>query len=260
MNDEYAIEKRYWQAQKQAEKIFNNAKASPPRELVKAVNTLNNFIKRYPQNRLSIEAEFNIARLYIVKEEYDKARQQLKEIINKYVKVDNIRAEAIFLIGNSYEIEDKWNLALQQYKKIMEDFSTTVRGLDIPIYIAQHYKIKYQPEKMIAAYQEAISYYKGLAVKHSNTPFAFNAESLAAQCYLALKEWQNAINTFNAIIEEYKAKMNMDAVLMNIAFIYNNELKDKIKTKETLERLIKEYPKSKLIKTATALLKELEKK
>jgi TolA-binding protein len=258
--DEYAIEKRYWQAQKQAEKIFSNPQASPPRELSAVVRTLNNFIKNYPQNQLSIEAEFNIARLYIIKEEYDKARIQLREIINKYAKSDGIRSEAIFLIGNSYEREDKWNLAIQQYRKVMQDFSTTMRGLDIPIYIAQHYKIKYQPEKMIAAYQEAIGYYKDSAAKYPNSPFAFNAESLVAQCYLALKDWQNAISTSNTIIENYKNKMSMDGVLMSIALIYNNELKDKIKTKETLGRLIKEYPKSNLIKTATALLKELEKK
>lgn len=219
---QYAIERRYWQVEKQAEKIFKNPHASPPKELENAVNSLNKFIQKYPNNDLSVNAEFNIAHLYIAKNEFAKARAQLKLLMDKYAKSQTILSEALFLTGNSYEIEDKWDLALAEYKKIMQEYATTRRGLDIPIYIAQHYKIKYQPDKMIAAYQEAIAHYGALSAKFPNTPLAYNADTLVAQSYIALK--------------------------------------DKVKAKEALEKLIKDYPKSKLIKTATAMLKELEEK
>ncbi len=259
-NDQYAIEKQYWQAQKQAEKIFKNPHVSPPKELERVVNTLNKFAQKYPKSNLAVDAEFNIARLYIVKEEYDKARTQLRMLVDKYSKSAGICSEAVFLIGNSYEIEDKWNLALEQHKKIMQEYPTTPRGLDIPIYIAQHYKIKYQPDKMIAAFQEAIGHYKALADKYPNSQLGLRAHMLIGECYIALKDWQNAINSFNIIIEKYKDKANLDGVFMDMALIYNRELKDKVKAKETLERLIKDYPRSRWVKTATALLKELDKK
>jgi TolA-binding protein len=260
-NDQYAIEKKYWQIQKQAEKIFKNPHASPPRELERVVQVFNNFIQRYSQNRLATEAEFHIARLYMVKEEYEKARTQLQAIINKYnqAKLEPIRVEAVFLVGNSYEREDKWELALEQYKNIMQDYPTTIRGLDIPLYIAQHYKVKYQPDKMIAAYQEAVGYYNALAEKYPNSPLAYRAHTLVPACYVALKEWQNAIGALNTVIEKYKDKVTQDGTLIDIALIYKNELKDKMKAKEALEKLIKDYPQSKLIKTATAILKELAK-
>lgn len=259
-SDQYAIERKYWQAQKQAEKIFKNPHASPPKELEKVVKILNNFAQKYPKSNLAVNAEFNIARLYIVKGGYDKARIQLRTLINKHRESQPICSEAIFLIGNSYEIEDKWNLALEQYKKIMQEYPTTLRGLDIPIYIAQHYKIKYQPDKMVNAYQEAMGYYKMLVDKYPNSPFAYSVHNLVAQCYIALKDWQNAISTFNTIIENYKGKVNLDGVLVEMAFIYNNELKDKVKAKEALERLLKDYPKSRFVKAANNLLKELDKK
>jgi len=259
--DQYSIEKQYWQVQQQAEKIFKNPHASPPKELERVVRVLNGFIQKYPQSNLSIEADFNIARLYMAKEEYEKARTQLQTIINKYnqAKLEPIRVEAVFLSGNSYEREDKWNLALEQYRKIMQDYPTTIRGLDIPIYIAQHYKVKYQPDKMIAAYQEAIGYYNALAQKYPNSPLAYRAHTLVPACYIALKEWQNAIGALNTVIEKYKDKIIQDRALVDIALIYKNELKDKMKAKEALEKLIKDYPQSKLIKTATAILEELEK-
>lgn len=259
-NDQYAIEKRYWSIQKQAEKIFKNPAASPPRELERVVNLFNSFAKKFPKNTLSLESEFNIARLYIVKEEYNKARAQLKMLLEKYNKSQGICAEAVFMIGNSYEIEDKWDSALGQYKKIMQEYSMTLRGISIPVYIAQHYKIKYQPDKMIAALQEAIAHYRALADKYPDSPLAYQADKLVAECYLALKDWQNAISTFNTMVEKFKGKVDPGEALLSIAVIYKKELKDSANAKQALEQLIKDYPKSRFFKNAEALLKEVDKK
>lgn len=259
-NDQYAVERQYWRVRKQAEKIFKNPYASPPYELEKAVKLLNDFARKYPKNNLSIEAEFNIARLYIVKKEYDKARTHLQMMLNKYKAFEGVSSEALFLTGNSYEAEDKWGLALEQYRKIIRDYPITPRGIDMPVYIAQYYKIKHEPDKMISAYQEAISHYQALAEKYPGSGLAFKAHILVPRCYILLKDWQNAINSFNAIIENYKSKANLDFALMEMALIYNRQLKDKVKAKEALGRLIKEYPDSKLIKAAQALLKEMDEK
>lgn len=259
-NDQYAIERQYYRLSKQAGKVFNNPHAVPPRELNRVVKALQNFAKKHPNSNLGLDAEFNIARLYIVKEEYDKARAYLNGMLKEYAKSGAICSEARFLIGSSYEIQDNWNQALEQYKKIVKDYPLTLRGLNMPIYIAQHYKVKFQPDKMVGAYQEAIAHYQALARKYANSPFGMNVENLVAQCYIAIKDWQNAINTFNVMIATYKDKAAMDAIMLEIAFIYQRELKDKIKAKETLQELIKEYPKSKLIKSAQALLKEVNAK
>lgn len=257
-SDQYAIEKQYYKATKQAEKIFKNPHGSPPGELNKTVETLSKFAAKYPKNALSVNAQLTVARLYIIKEEYEKARRELEKIINAYDKSETISAEATFLIGNSYEIQNKWDLALMQYKKIMQTYPTTLKGINIPIYIIQHYKIKFQPEKMREASSEAISHYNNLIEKYPSSTLAYRAQLLIAQCYILLKDWTNTIDTYNKMIDAYKKKMNMDGVLMNIAMLYKNQLKDKIKTKETLERLIQEYPKSKLISTAKNILQNLK--
>ena len=259
-NDEYAIERQYYQAQKQVGKIFKNPHASPPNELERVVNILSKFAEKHPQTNLAIDAEFNIARLYLVKEEYDLARTQLKTIVNKYSKSQAICAEAVFLMGNSYEIQDKWDLALEQYKKITQEYPITLRGLNTPVYISQHYKVKYQPDKMVAALQEAIGHYQALADKYPDSPVAYSVYNLIAQCYVELKDWQNVINSFNLIVDKYKDKIDVGGALIDTALIYNRELKDKVKAKEALERLIKDYPRSRLVTTAAVLLKELEKK
>lgn len=257
-DDQYSIERRYWQLQKQSEKIYKNPHASPPKELERIIQSLEKFIAKYPKNTLAIDAEFSIARLYILKEEYDKARAQARKILDKFAKNEMICTEAIFLTGNSYELQNKWDSALGQYKKIISDYSTTPRGLEMPIYIAQHYKVKYEPDKMVNALREAITHYQAMSAKYPKTPLAYQVDMLKTQCYLELKEWQNAVITLESIIRDYQDKIPMDGALMNIAMIAQKELKDTAKAKEALNELIKKYPRSRLVQAATALLKEIK--
>jgi TolA-binding protein len=258
--DQYAIEKEYWKAKKSAEKIFINPYASPPAELETAVRNLGNFSQKFPKSALAIDAEFLVARLYLAKKDYEKSRSQLSQIIKRHSDSKTVPSEALFLTGYTYELENKWNSALEQYKKIITDYPTTLRGLDMPMYIAQYYKTKYQPDKMVAAYQEAITHYRKLAEKHPDSLLAFQAYNLVSRCYAALKDWNNALNSLDVITQKFKGKINLDGVLLSKALIYRNELKDNTQAKKALEQITKEYPRTNLMRIVSALLKEIEKK
>jgi len=256
-NDEYAIEKKYWKAKRQADKILSNPHASPPNELERTVYSLNKFSENFPKSNLGIDADFSIAYLYMVKENYDLGRAQLKKIIQKYQKSKELVAQALFLIGNSYELQDKWPSALEQYKTIMQDYPETKRGLEVPIYITEHYKIKYEPDKMMSALGEAISYYKAMAAKYPVTPLSFKMDMLVAQCYSEMKDWQGAVNTLNAMLTTYNGKVSFEGILLNLASIYSQKLNNPAKAIEILEVLLKEYPKSKYANPAKDIIKRL---
>jgi tetratricopeptide (TPR) repeat protein len=258
--DYYLIEKEYYRIKKEAGKIYNNPFGSPPKELERVVALFKDFAKKYPHPKynLSLKAEFEIANLYAVKEEYDKSRNQLKEIIEKHSDKISIVTEAIFLTGKTYQAQEKWDAALRQYKKIMRKYPNTVTGLRIPVYIARYYELKHQPDKMIAAYQDAIRHYQALKSKSNNPILNYLVSGLLARCYAELKEWENAISTYEAMLKEYMGKVNMDTVLMDMAGIYSKELKQKDKAKEKLSLLIKHYPRSRFRKIAETLLKKLE--
>ena len=193
-----------------------------------------------------------------VKEMFDAARDQFNKIIEKYAENDNIVAEAVFHIGYSYENEDKWKEALAQYKKIMNQYPITGKGLDIPLYIAKYYEENHEPENMIAAYKEAVAYYDSLSLKNPSTKLGFSSKNLKAQCYIELKDWESAIGVFDEMIESYKGKEDLGVAMIRKALIYRRGLNDIAKAKETLQQLIKEYPESRFIKTATAMLEELK--
>lgn len=254
--DQYSIEKEYWRIKKQAENIFRNPKAAPANELDRALSSLQKFSQKNPKNILAVEADFTIAKLYIAKEEFGKSRKQFNAIIAKYKESEVICSEAVFLSGNSYQLEDKWTSALEQYKKVIANYPLTTRGLETPIYVAQYYKVNRQPDKMLAAFGEAIAHYRGLAAKYPDSPLAFKTYTLIFSCYNATQDWQNSVNTLNVILEKFKGKAKMDSLLLDMALIYKKELKDEVKAKEAVERLIKEYPDSKFINSAKTLLKK----
>jgi len=259
-NDQFAVEKRYWKLQKQAERIFRNSDATPPRELERTVKAFSVFADRYTNTPMGYDAEFNIARLYIVKEQYDAAREQLKQVLSKYSKSEPISAEAVFLLGNTYELENKWEMALAEYKRIMQDYPLTRRGIDVPIYIASHYKVKLQPEKMLTAFNEARAHYQALSAKYPGTPLAMTTDTLAAECFLAANERQKAIDALSAIIAKYKGKTRLENIYTAIAMIYKRDLKNDAMAAQTLEAMLKEYPDSPAANQARALIKEWSKK
>ncbi len=258
--DPYAIEREFWYLQKKAKSVYLNPDASPNRQVNKIVNALNNFAKRNPNTTLEISAEFSIASLYIAKKEFSMARQQLQNMLIKHKDSDLVSSEVLFFIGNSYELEDKWPQALSKYKDIINRYPTTKRGLEVPLYIAQYYKIKYQPDKMKEAFNDAADHFIGLSQTYRDKPLGFTAILLAAESKYAVKDYQGCINVFDSALNTYTDKDMRASAMMNKALMYFNGLKDKAKTKETLQRLINDYPKNKLAENARKFLKELEKK
>ena len=256
-NDQYAMERKFWYTQKQANNIFKNPHAAPPQELARVVSVLREFIEQNPDSELSIQQEFTIGRLYAMKENYDLARGQFDKIIEKYSDNAAVCSEAVFLIGNTYLIEEKEDLAFQQYKRIMQEYPLTKKCLEIPIIIAKQHEVKHNPEKMVDAYKSAIVYYDSMALKYQDSVYGFLTGILKGQCYVALKDWQSAIGVFNVVVLNYRGKVAVDQPLFNIALIYKEQLKDANRTRLALERLIKEHPKSRFIKIATEMLEEL---
>jgi len=257
--DQYSIEKRFWGLSIAASDIFMSPDSSPPKQLERTVGELNDFINDHPENSLSIDADFMIFNLYLVKKEFALARGQVDKIFKKYPYYPEVLARAVFLRGKSYELEDRWNLALEQYNQVIREYPLTMAGVEAPIYIAVYYKVKFQPEKMVEAYKEAARHYESLAEEQSAAPEGLVLLQLTTECYSQIKDWSKVIDTMNLALERYEDKIQRDAVLFGEALVYYRDLKNEAKAREILGELISEYPQSKLVDSAKAFLEEINK-
>ena len=256
--DQYFLERQYYRVQEQARDILKNPEATPPAELARAVAALEVFLTKYPKTNVAVDAQFTIARLYVVTKEYDQAHDQLKRIQKVFKDSDVIMAEAAFTNGAVYEEEKKWDLAVEQYQQVTKYYALTPRGIQTPFFIAMRYKDKLQPDKMIIALRDAIDHYKSLVVKFQGSPLSLKCKMMIVQCYLELKEPENAIGVLQASIEEFKGKIPVEGMMLDIAGIYYGQMKDTAKAIEVLNKVVTDFPKSEASKVAQSMIDKIK--
>ncbi len=255
-NDQYNVEREYWKINKQAMDIFINPVATPEIERNRVIGLLSKFAGAHPKSMLAVRAEFTVGRIYLVSNMFDKARAQFNSIAAKYPKSTTIVTEAMFLTGGAYQAEKKSGSAVEQFRAIFGKYPLSPRGFQMPIYIAQYYASIHEPVKMQEAFRSAIDQYQNLAQKDMKSAVALRSYMLIADCYAGLKDWNQAITALETIIANFKDKAPMDGVLMNIAVIYQRELKDNASAKAVFARLVKDYPKSRYAKAAAEFMKK----
>ncbi|MCX7926563.1 MAG: tetratricopeptide repeat protein [Candidatus Omnitrophica bacterium] len=242
---------------KETKIILLNPTANPAKKFGECIAKLEKFIRQYPKNILTVDAQFNIAKLYFAKKEYENGRKLLNEMLKNYSQSPIICSEILVQLGQSYQLEGKIDSAILEYEKIINEYPLTPNGLRMPILIAQVYKSEHIPEKMNYAYQRAVKHYEGLIQKYPNSPIALECYKLIASCYTELRQWGKAIQTLEEIIQKFQSKASMDRILFDIALIYQQKLNDNQKARETLQRLINDFPQSRLTATAKSLIKKL---
>jgi len=254
VKDQYAVERDYWRLSKQVQAIFRNPVATPTNELNRVVALLNKFAVANSGNMLAAQAEFSIGRLYLVKSLYGYARSQFAQIAKKYHKSVLIVSECVFLTGRSYQLEGNKDAAISEFSKLMRESPLTPRGMQMPVYIAQYYQSRHEPEKAQEAFGQAVAHYQRLAEKNPSSKAALQSYSAIANCYSAMRDWNGVVQTLETVAEKFKGKVPLDGVYFNLAVIYKEKLHDAVKARLTFERLLNEYPKSRFTKVAKKLI------
>ena len=252
----FKAEREMWRAHKSAQAIYKNPKGTPSFQLARAQDAYRAIIKKYPDSIFAIQSKFSIGHLYLVAGQFQKARDEYKKLTLDCNKKGNLCAEATFAIGNSYELEGNWDEALANYRTIMQAFAFSAKSLDLPIYIIRHNRRAGDEKAVRRSVEEAVSYYYGLKGKTQTEKGGYILESLAARSYLEGGQWQDAIDSLDKLTRDYP-KNNPEEALLIKATIYLTRLHDKLKAKEELQKIIKEYPQSKLAKSAEVFLKKL---
>jgi tetratricopeptide (TPR) repeat protein len=252
----FKAERAMYRAHKKAETVFKNPKSTPPFQFDQAVKGYRDIAARYPNTLMAVQAQFSVGHLYLVKGDFEKARAEYKTMTTDCDKKGNLCAEAYYAVGNSYELEDRWLEALSEYKRVMERFPFSAKSLDLPIYIVRHYRLMKSPEATGRAVDEAVAYYTGLKAKAETDKGRYILAGLVGRAYVEAGQWQDALDSLDKLVRDFP-QSGADEALWIKAVIYHNQLKDKTQARQELERLVKEYPRSKLVKQAENFLKKI---
>ena len=93
-------------------------------------------------------------------------------------------------------------------------------------------------------FDEAISGFKNFLSKYPKSDLADNAQFWIGECYMALGQFEQAILAYQNVMKKYGKGNKVPGSMLRQAIAFY-EIKDKTSAKLLLNKLIKQYPKSK---------------
>lgn len=228
------------------------------KDLQKAIDTYEDFVKKNPDSKIIRHAEFQIGRLYFIKEDFPKAIQLFKEIIEKYPKESEVRIDAKLAIAACYEKQGNWDGVLQVYDEVKADYPHTPAALSIPLFIAQHYLKENRLSEAESAFKEAISGYEKIIKENPYAAQAAEAQDFVSLAYLSQQKWAQAISSLQALVDTYPKNPRASKSLFTMAVIYQKQLQEPKKAIGIFEKFIEQYPGHELAGLAKSEIESLQ--
>ncbi len=229
--DDYLIEKKIWQVQKQYQKLQNTQDAIPEQFYDKIIQSYLKIIKDHPHSDLIRGLYISIGNVYSFKQDHVTARKKYYEIMVMYPEDFELHSKAFYSLGKTYEQEANWPEALKFYKKILNKFPLTEIGLKIPLYIANYHRKRNNFNEAMDAYEVAIHYYIQLGLDHPDSKIEFVSLGYLSESYLLQKRWIEAIEILKMLLFKYANSgylntKNADMIIKTINKISAFHLKD----------------------------------
>lgn len=146
-------------------------------------------INNFKWTAFKYKSLYKLGIIHFEEKEFDKSRQELKELLEEYPGNENMGA-ALYLIGESYTAQNR----LQDAITFLEEAVNNGRNnsyLDYSIYaLANTYE-------KTGDYDKAVDYYDSLLSYHQNSPLALSAQLRIGVCYFNIKDYQSAILELN---------------------------------------------------------------
>ncbi|MFC1593286.1 tetratricopeptide repeat protein [Candidatus Omnitrophota bacterium] len=218
------------------------------KDLEKAIQAYEDFIKQYPDSKITKQINFQIGNLSFKKGDIEKAETVFFQLIKDYPDEKTLCANARVFLAKCYEKKGKNEQAIAQYSKIKTDYPDIMRALSVPFFIAQNYLVNQKDNvKAEAAFGQAITEYDNIIEKETDVRRVLEAGRLLSLCYLMRQEWNQAVNALHKIVDKYPDNAAAQVFLLDIAGIYQKKLDRPEEAKKIYEEVISKYPSGNII-------------
>jgi TolA-binding protein len=263
---EYKAERALWTINEHFADIAKDPKTIPDATFNSVIKEYENFIKKYSYARITPAAKIYLGRVYLVKENFDKAREVFEKIVQEYKDNSEVAVQALVDIGQSYVIQkDDANL-LKVYQRIEKEYPLTNLGIHTPLLIAQLHTSHNDLTSANKALDEAANYYKDLAAKYPKSQIEVISLRLLGTSYLAKRQWTDAVQTFMDVLSRYPTGQNAQetrSIIRTINTVSLVQLKNFDLPIEFYEKFIADHPKhpyNPTFEKVVARIKELKEK
>lgn len=255
----YSAEKRFWHASNAYNKLMKASEKATQVDYQKVIDSFREITIRYPMWPNSAQAQFNIGQLYAMQGNLSKAKDEFGVIIKGYPANVDMCARGLFMIALICEREDDWPKAKEALDKITDSYPDTGTAFQVPIHIAEYYKIKGQNAEAEAAYAAALDKYKKMIKDNPKTYGAIMTVDLIVTCYADQDRWNEALDYLSGLVSDYSDTLLAPKALFIKGAIYEQRFNQSDKAREFYREVIQKYPKTPFAKAAQQQIESLSK-
>lgn len=211
-----------------------------------AVTTLRRFLQQYPDSRLSEQAQYNIAYIYLNTGNYSQAVEEFQTVINRYPGT-SWAARSQYNIGDTYYNAGDYDEAIAAYKEVMEKYPNS----DYIIEAANG--IEYAQASAGGDPDAGSSALEDFLEENPQTSMADRLRFRKANKLMESGDYNGAIDEF----QQYLRITNNEELLPDAHFNLANAYEQSDQTEEainTYQTIVQDYPESDQTAPALAAL------
>jgi len=222
--DEYGAERLIYRAIVANQEIAANPEVAPPGLLARVEDNLKKIVKKYPKTRTARAAYLSLIGFYWEQKKYENVKSTADAIIARYPKDRGILSSAYFLKGAVFQEQGEWNKALKEFHTLRDEYTDSVLGLEVPIYIADYYKEERKLGQAKQAYIEAVQFYAKTEKKFRKKALGYAAANLLMRAHTELEQYEQAGQVLESVFKNYAKMQVFIQQLPNIEGIFIKKL------------------------------------
>lgn len=174
-----------------------------------AKSHVNQFILKYPESDLALEANLWYGKLLIQDEEIEEGKEKLNKVLT-LTKDSRLRAEAYYELGNLAFINETYGEAIQFFEKALDEKVDKQYAAFINFNLGESYFHQKQ-------YKEAINQFKKVAKYSPSLDIEYRTNLNMGKSYAELGEYENALTTFRKMLTAPRFKNFIPQIKTEIA-------------------------------------------
>ncbi len=256
--DDFAAEKMLWKADRQFAKMVKSTESFPDQAFERLAGQYRAVITRFPDSKFTPQTHIILGRVYLIKKDYEKAKEIFSSICPKFPNNRNICALAMVSVGKVQEAQGNWEEAEKIYKEMIQKYPQTEEGLSGPLYIAKYYENKGNQPQATLAYNNAIIHYREMLNSDPSKNLEFKLLGLLSNCYMSAKRWNQALDALSLSLRKYPHPQTAEPILKSINIISLTQLKDKQRAINLYQDILDENPKHPLAQILKQMIEKLD--
>lgn len=196
-------------------------------------------------------ANTRIGNLYLGHKMYDEAIYYFRAVVDHPATGDHQKSAFIYYIaiakekaGHFLEAAASYDSLADRYRKIVEPDSPNLDALGAPIRAAEMWLMAGNSREFGKRLERARDYYNDLIQEYPDSPLGSAAIGKLAASYLREGKYAEAIEVLESTRDQNTGLISPN-ILMRIADIYMNNLKDFPKAEQTYQEFISAHPDNK---------------